>query len=226
MKYTMDDFIKEKIAVKVNPGNINLFLDMCEKKGLLWADGKKATDHLPDNALYILYGYPVYPKKSLAYASDSVGVRSLERHHFKKIDFEEIASNNRYQIIIDCYGDTTTARMVINGKEVKTAQAKRNPADKFNWKLAADLAFGRLWGDKKAEKTEPKVKEVKRDAKVGEYIRIVDAWKPDGYKNNDILRVCYTDFDNDIYVHVPGRFNHAFVAKREYTVLEGYKPSK
>lgn len=225
-KYTMDDFIKERIAVKVNPGNINLFLEMCEKHGLLWGDGKKATDHLPDHALYIAYGYPCHHQKSLAYACDSIGVNSLEKHHYKKIDFSEIAHINRYQIIIDCGGDTTTAKMIINGKEVKAAQAKRNPTDKFNWKLAADLAFGRLWGEKKAEKPKPKVKEVKRLAKVGEYIRIVDAWEPYGYKNNDILQVCYIDSKDDIYVHVPCRDNRVFVARREYTVLEGYKPSK
>lgn len=155
MKYTMDDFIKNRIAVKVNPGNINLFLDMCEKSGLLWGDGKKATEHVPDHASYIFYDFPG-KAKSLAYARDDIGEFALEIEKFKKIDFADIAHINRYQIIIDCAGDTTTARMVINGKEVKTAQAKRNPADKFNWKLAADLAFGRLLGEKKA--VEPKKK--------------------------------------------------------------------
>jgi hypothetical protein len=35
--------------------------------------------------------------------------------------------------------------MIINGKEVKTAAAKRNPKDKHDWKMAANVAFDRLW---------------------------------------------------------------------------------
>lgn len=58
---------------------------------------------------------------------------------------------NRYKITIECDGKTTTARMEINGKEVKTAQAKRNPADAFNWRTGAETAFGRLWGKRENE---------------------------------------------------------------------------
>lgn len=55
-----------------------------------------------------------------------------------------------YRITIDCDGDTTTAKMIVNGKTVKTATAKRNPADKANWRIGAQTAFDRLW--KKQEK--------------------------------------------------------------------------
>lgn len=50
-----------------------------------------------------------------------------------------------YQIVIESNGDTTTAKMVINGVEVKTAIAMRNPKDKHDWKMAANVAFDRLW---------------------------------------------------------------------------------
>ncbi len=42
--------------------------------------------------------------------------------------------------------------MVVNGKEVKVAQAKRNPEDKFNLRIGAETAFGRLWEMKKKPK--------------------------------------------------------------------------
>lgn len=58
--------------------------------------------------------------------------------------------NKKFQIVINGDGDTTEARMFIDGKLIRCAQAQRNPADKPNWKIAAELAFGRLW-DKKAE---------------------------------------------------------------------------
>lgn len=59
-----------------------------------------------------------------------------------------------YRITIECDGDTTTAKMVINGKTVKTATAKRNPDDKANWRIGAQTAFDRLWA--KQEKQEGK----------------------------------------------------------------------
>lgn len=218
MKYTMDDFIKNRIAVKVNPGNINLFLDMCEKSGLLWGDGKKATEHVPDHASYIFYDFPG-KAKSLAYARNAIGEFALEIEKFKKIDFADIAHINRYQIIIDCDGDTTTAKMIVNGKEVKAAQAKRNPADKLNWKLAAELAFSRLWGEKKAEKPKPKVKKVKRNAKVGEYIQLISPLFSFN-KKGDILLV------SDIAPSGNPIANDWCYTKDFYVVLEGYKPSK
>lgn len=204
MKYTMNDFIENRIAVKVNPGNINLFLEMCEKNGLLWGDGKKATEHVPDHASYIFYAFPG-KARSLAYASDAIGEFALKIEKFKKIDFADIANINRYQIIIDCDGDTTTAKMIINGKEVKTAQAKRNPADKFNWKLAADLAFNRLWGEKKAEqpKKQPGV------FKVGDRVVCVESTDFNGLTVNamgtvvnvsEVYRVGVA-FDDDAHGH-------------------------
>lgn len=55
----------------------------------------------------------------------------------------------RYKIIIECDGDTTLARMLVNGHTVKRVAAKRNPADKFNWRIGAQTAFNRLWEKKK-----------------------------------------------------------------------------
>lgn len=57
--------------------------------------------------------------------------------------------------------------MTINGREVKTAIARRNPADKFDWRKGAELAFERLWNTPKKLKEKPEVREVKRYAKPG-----------------------------------------------------------
>lgn len=103
------------------------------------------------------------------------------------------------------------------------AEAKCNPADEFDFRTGAKLAFNRLMG----EDVNPNngVREVKRKAKVGEYIKVVDAHSIFGtYKNGDILKV------NDVtsagcvcessYSLKPGLWH------REYVVLENYKPEK
>lgn len=55
----------------------------------------------------------------------------------------------RYKIVIECNDDFTTAKMFVDGHQVKGEAAKRNPADKFNWRIGAQTAFNRLWEKKK-----------------------------------------------------------------------------
>lgn len=72
------------------------------------------------------------------------------------------------------------------------AEAKCNPADEFDFRTGAKLAFNRLMGED--VKIDNGVREVKRKAKVGEYIKVVYAMPcliP--YKNGDIFKVnCVT----------------------------------
>lgn len=99
------------------------------------------------------------------------------------------------------------------------AEAKCNPADEFDFRTGAKLAFNRLMGEDNG------VREVKRKAKVGEYIKIVDA-KPlfDSYKNGDVFKV--------VSVHRAGveiKKDETKVTAawhEEYVVLENYKPEK
>ena len=75
----------------------------------------------------------------------------------------------------------------------------------------------------KVRKDEIGVKEVKRIAKVGEYVKIVNAVSSYGnYKNGDILQIVDDTYFCVIYGHNPGEalYDH------EYVVLEGYKPDK
>ena len=75
----------------------------------------------------------------------------------------------------------------------------------------------------KVRKDEIGVKEVKRLAKVGEYVKIVNAVSSYGnYKNGDILQIVDDTYFCVIYGHNPGEalYDH------EYVVLEGYKPKK
>lgn len=103
------------------------------------------------------------------------------------------------------------------------AEAKCNPADEFDFRTGAKLAFNRLMGED--VKPDDGVREVKRKAKVGEYIKIVDAHSIFGtYKNGDILKVtdvtsagCECEGSDALS---PGLWH------REYVVLENYKPEE
>lgn len=115
----------------------------------------------------------------------------------------------------------------------KTATARCDPADTFDFMTGAKLAFERLTGEDK-----PKYREVERRAKPGEHVKIIHAScvpvnddDTPTYKNGDILKIIkvvpWFDeykpvFRNGTDIH--GRsyiLNHT-----EYVVLEGYKPEQ
>lgn len=151
--YTMKDFIEKKIAVRTGTGEKpRKFLEMCEKEGLKWLSGRNATSFVPE-----LYGedtcinYNSCEHCGLNYQQKLY----FENEHVLVVDVDEFLpaeKRPRYEIKISADGDLTTAEMIVDGKTVKTATAKRNPADKFNFKKGAELAFTRLFAKKAKEK--------------------------------------------------------------------------
>ena len=102
------------------------------------------------------------------------------------------------------------------------AEAKCNPADEFDFRTGAKLAFNRLMGED--VKPDDCVREVKRKAKVGEYVKVVNA-KPaiHSYKNGDIFKVTYVTTSGCICKNSDGDTG---LWHEEYVVLENYKPEK
>lgn len=103
------------------------------------------------------------------------------------------------------------------------AEANCNPADEFDFRTGAKLAFNRLMGED--VKPDNVVRDVKRKAKVGEYIKIVDAQPyliP--YKNGDIFKVISTSKPGFVIEKDGTPVTSAW--HREYVVLENYKPEK
>lgn len=104
----------------------------------------------------------------------------------------------------------------------KKAEAKCNPADEFDFRTGAKLAFNRLMGE--YVKPDDGVREVKRKAKVGEYVKIVYAMPcliP--YKNGDIFKVnCVTALG----CICKKSEENVGLWHREYVVLENYKPEE
>ena len=103
------------------------------------------------------------------------------------------------------------------------AEAKCNPADEFDFRTGAKLAFNRLMGED--VKPDNGVREVKRKAKVGEYIKIVDAMPSMiPYKNGDIFKVLSTSMLGVVIEKDGKAVTSAW--HREYVVLENYKPEE
>lgn len=102
------------------------------------------------------------------------------------------------------------------------AEASCNPADEFDFRTGAKLAFNRLMGEN--VKLDNGVREVKRKAKVGEYIKIVDA-KPFliPYENGEIFRVMRV---NNTGCNAENSDKLCYVWHSEYVVLENYKPEE
>lgn len=102
------------------------------------------------------------------------------------------------------------------------AEANCNHADEFDFRTGAKLAFNRLMGED--VKPDNGVREVKRKAKVGEYIKIVGA-KPFliPYENGEIFRVIGV---KNATCEVENPVKRFCAWHREYVVLENYKPEK
>lgn len=50
----------------------------------------------------------------------------------------------KFRVTIDCDGKTTTARLLVDGEEVKRTHAYLAPDDKFSLAVGAHLALDRL----------------------------------------------------------------------------------
>lgn len=226
-KYTMKDFIDGKFAVKVNQRNCTDFLKLCAKRRLRWASGEKANEFVPNFDIFeegVVIIHEMRPNgMRLAYMVFSYTGDGVPIIDYK--DFVDEKAPACYQITITCDGTVTTATMVINGRKIKTAIARRNPADKFDWRKGAELAFERLWNSQRKAEKKPEVREVKRGAKPGEYIKIVDAesYYDENYHNGDILLVVeYYEGERDGWVMAKGA--NMVIDPDEYVVLEGYRP--
>lgn len=226
-QYTMEKFIEGKFAVKVNANNCKEFLEMCAKRGLRWGSGEKANEFVPNFDIFEEGVAIIHEMRSngmrLAYMVFSYTGDGVPIIDYK--DFVDEKAPACYQITITCDGTTTTATMNINGREIKTAIARRNPADKFDWKKGAELAFERLWNSQRKVEKKPEVREVKRYANPGEYIKIVDTWSDcnENYHNGDVLMVEeYYKGRPDGWVQAEGA--NVVIDPDEYVVLEGYRP--
>lgn len=145
---------------------------------------------------------------------DHEGIETpVKSSFFKKIDETIVIYRNKNKVI------------ALDKSTGKKAEARCNPADDFDFHVGARIAFERLTGTEKKSV----VKEVKRPAKVGERIKIVDA-HPTAcgtfYKNGDVFIVMNTKMiGNEEVVSLSNTLGD-YIRQREYVVLEKYEPDK
>lgn len=102
------------------------------------------------------------------------------------------------------------------------AEAKCNPADEFDFRTGAKLAFNRLMGED--VKLDNGVREVKRKANVGEYVKVVNEKSVfNTYKNGEIFKVTYVTISGCICKNSEKKCG---LWHEEYVVLENYKPEE
>ena len=161
--YTMEDFKNRKIVVRVDKKYLEKFLHLCEKEGFLWENGREPISYIRwgvcSQDVAVAACIDCYSSRRLAWCDVDTykrdpRIKIVDMKDF--LDHLEPAPHTKYKITIESDGTTTTAHMEINGKQVKSTQAKLHPMDKFNFKTGAEMAFGRLWeGEKKIKKKEP-----------------------------------------------------------------------
>lgn len=106
-----------------------------------------------------------------------------------------------------------------NGKEiVKIAKAKCSPSDMFSFEFGAKLAVERLFGEDK-----PIVREVKRKAKVGEWVKVTHTI----YRTICIDDILQVSLEEPRGIKLKNEYGAAlFFFNSEYVVLENYTPPK
>lgn len=215
----ISDFVNGKVNAEIkNENEFKAFGRLLEGLSVKWRTEDRFLDFMPSavdyGGIYVTCkdGIITYTERCNSSCKNKIAVNEFS------------PKNSGYKIIIECDGnDVTTAKMIINGKTVKESKAKRNPQDKFDFKIASELAFNRLFNREKR-------KEVYRPAKPGETIKIVNAEDAEGvYKNGDIFNVEKYDYGmvkvkannpDNTYIMWDNEPNTATIYDKEYVVLE------
>lgn len=198
MKEAVQKFIDEKIAIAfTNPKQIREFAEMIKPFNLNGC-GEPAYDWLMRSAER-LFDSPIFGKHAFVHLVYNFRAREFadkvswspndtidDPHYLNRgwriMSFETFKNlgktlkmgeqEEKYKIEIVCDGDkVTVAKMIINGETVKTAEARRNPTDKFNFRIGAEYAFGRLFGRERSP------------FEVGDRVVCVNAKRKNGYKS-------------------------------------------
>ena len=133
------------------------FLKQAEKQGCLWSSRNKPTSHTnwqdyKENTVYFIGNY--YPNE-LTFADVNWAIEEGK----EVIEYIPYETNHKCKekIVITTDGKTTTAKLFKGKKLIKTAEAKCNPANTFDFGIGARIALDRLSGrEKVAEKKDNK----------------------------------------------------------------------
>lgn len=191
-------------------------LKKLEKQGKKWCSDEKPTEKS-----YFIEGYKdfaiiINELNKLAYTRQATS-NMRDYRDCKKISAAEFLKENKETIVIYRNGAETIALEKNTGRK---AVAKCHADDTYSFEIGAKLALTRLF-------PEP-VREAKRYAEVGEYIKITNPIGAIGkYKKGDILRVKEAFPPTKGTIHYVKCYGANIVIRYdEYVVLENYKPEE
>jgi hypothetical protein len=187
-KYTMQDFISQKIAVTFdNEQEQKRFLMECEKAGMMTCSNEKPTAWTVKS-----FTLPIYKTDGGRLVMMFVDPGDQSKVPFSSFAFAQPATTPSHSIHITSNGLTTHAVLKEGGKVVKCVKAVCSPNDTYDFLSGAGIAFDRLAGrkvdkpaEKPASKPEPQYREVKRKANAGDLIKLLS--RPSGAEDRTTI---------------------------------------
>lgn len=183
-----------------------------ERQGYKWASGSNPANY---------NGFKYESKTVICFHDDKrITYMNFDRCKGNKVPEWHVKKKSEVTIVMHLIKDGKT---VIKLSDGRVGVAFCSPEDTFDEYEGVRLATARAYGKEPPAK-KSKVKEVKRRAKVGEYIKIVNV-NDCRYKNGDIFKV----EERGTFIGVCASnetCKRIYIRDSEYVVLEGYKPKK
>ena len=242
-KYTMQDFTTKNIAIIPSTAeNAKAFFNECARLGLKWRNGGTVQnspdltkEHIDNPQWPITYTY-LGTGLSRWKTSSPASIKDVTFINFSDLDIPTIRPNDELHITVN--GRETHAVWKQGGKVIGHGVATCSPDDGFDFRTGAQIAMQRCgFLELKAIEDEKAVREVKRPAKAGEWIKaLADSKSFPGeaslrFRKGDILLVTSTMKPGDTWYGRGVVYDHpdckSYVIRNDdYIVLENYQPPK
>jgi hypothetical protein len=187
----------------------------CDSNGGLMygtADKKNKIDYTPSKSTVKEIPSPVIIKQS----SYAIGDKVKVRENLNKIsDFKDLT------ILNEMKSQAGTIIEIVDAWYAEKVGAMRYKGGTHTYHSWSNECFEGKVVEPTETTIKPVVKEAKRHAKAGEWVRVVNAHNTkDNYKNGDILQIIPTTWKHPHYKDEIG----CYLEESEYVVLEGYIP--
>ena len=246
-KFDWDGFKQGKFAVHCDTEEkASEFLKECDEQRIRWCTGIKTIEYTNWNNYKkeTTYGITSYGGDGLAYGTRLTfdNRETILEYQPSKPTVKEISRQGKIGEYIKITNAKLTGGVYQNGDIIKVTEVASKSGNecgikidngKGGTKCVCNSEYVVLEGYAPEDKTT--VKEVMRPAKVGEWVKVVNAsYTCNCYKNGDILLVTRVHEDDGfgVYVNTPKthpaincKSSESFIWPDEYVVLENYQPT-
>lgn len=215
--------IGKKIAVHCDTEEkAKAFLKECEDAGVRWVSEREATSHTNWDTYKSDSCYDTYfNDNKIGYA----GISWYKQRNYEILEYSFDKLTEQYHLEIKQKKNKVTAILKDdNGNYIRHVNAVCSPDDTFDYEIGKQIALSRLFPKLEV------VREVKRQAEAGEYVKAVEPGavpKDNGidvYKKGDILKIIQGGSCSVFKEGMSEDGKCYFLFPYEYVVLENYKP--